>query len=150
MTRKAIRCVLRSPARIPHSGSVVETRRNPHSPRANSCPRRAVTLVELLIAITILAILAGLILGVGAVAAETAREAQTESTIARIHTLLMDHYDTFRNRRVSLNDNYGTALDNAPSYDITGLNSGQLLALGRTAGTRELLKIELPDRWSDV
>ncbi|MEM6655729.1 MAG: hypothetical protein AAF596_08000, partial [Planctomycetota bacterium] len=106
--------------------------------------------MELLIAITILAILAGLVLGVGAVAAETAREAQTESTIARIHTLLMDHYDTFRNRRVSLNDNYGTALNSAPGYDTSGLSAGQLLALGRTAGTRELLKIELPDRWSDV
>ena len=50
----------------------------------------------------IISILAAAVLGVAAVAGETAREAKTRTIIARLHTLLMEHYDTYVNRRVKL------------------------------------------------
>jgi prepilin-type N-terminal cleavage/methylation domain-containing protein len=105
--------------------------------------RSAFTLVELLVTITIISILASLILGVAAVAGETAREARTKQLITRLHTLLMDHYDSFRNRRVELRQ---TSI-RAPGR---GENPGRPLADARLAGMRELLMMELPDRWSDV
>ncbi len=46
----------------------------------------------------------------------------------------MDHYDSFRNRRVEINGTY----------------TGKALAVERLKGMRELLLMELPDRWSDV
>jgi type II secretory pathway pseudopilin PulG len=54
-----------------------------------------VTLVELLITIMIITILAGLVLGVAAVAGETARQAQSRHIVERLHTLLTDYYDTY-------------------------------------------------------
>ena len=45
-------------------------------------------MVELLVAILIISILAGLILGVASVAGETAREAQSRNIITRLHALL--------------------------------------------------------------
>ena len=49
--------------------------------------RGGFTLVELLIAISIVAILATLLLGAAATAGETARDARTKSLVARLHTL---------------------------------------------------------------
>ena len=110
--------------------------RGPLSPFRFPLSRPAFTLVELLITIAILAILAALILGVGAVAGEVARRHQTESTIAQIHTLLMDHYDSYRNRRVTIDN----------TLNLTG----QQTAAFRLMALREILKTEIPDRWSDI
>ena len=51
--------------------------------------------------------LAALVLGVAAVAGETAREQHSKHVVQRLHTLLMDHYNTFKNRRVRLNPGGG-------------------------------------------
>lgn len=97
----------------------------------------AFTLIELLIVISILAILAALLLGVAARAGERGREARTKAMIARIHTLVMEHYDTYKDRRAPLN----TAFDAA---------KGQARAEARLYALRELMVLEMPDRWSDV
>ncbi len=76
---------------------------------------RGVTLIELLITIMIISILAAAVLGVAAVAGETAREAKTRSIISRIHTLLMEQYDTYTNRRVKLRQKVIEAINNLPS-----------------------------------
>jgi prepilin-type N-terminal cleavage/methylation domain-containing protein len=113
----------------PRSGALTQ------SPAPRPQPQRAAfTLVELLITITIISILAALVLGVAAMAGETAREARSKQLITRIHTLLMDHYDSFRNRRV----------------EIKGTYTGKDLASARLVATREMLQLELPDRWSDI
>lgn len=101
--------------------------------------RGAFTLVELLVAIAILAIVASLIIGVGAVAQETAREAKTQAALVRIHHLLMDRYDSYRNRRVGLT-----------AGATTGATTGQLNAQARLHALRELLMTEMPERWGDV
>jgi prepilin-type N-terminal cleavage/methylation domain-containing protein len=113
--------------------------------------RTGFTLIELLIAITIIAILAGLILGVASVAGETARHRKTEQMIARLHTLLMDHYETYKTRRVSVRQQIidGINASTDPKYDSQG-EKGQARAFARLYALRELILMEVPDRWSDI
>ena len=69
--------------------------------------RPGLTLIELMITIMIISILAAAVLGVAAVAGETAREAKTRNIISRLHTLLMEHYDTFASRRIKFRKTSG-------------------------------------------
>jgi prepilin-type N-terminal cleavage/methylation domain-containing protein len=111
--------------------------------------RRGFTLIELLVAITIIGILAGLILGVASVAGETARHRQTEQIIARLHTLLMEHYDTYKTRRVALRQQVIDGI-NDPKSRLSGAEKGRALAEARLYALRELMLMEVPDRWSDI
>jgi prepilin-type N-terminal cleavage/methylation domain-containing protein len=134
--------------------------RNPKSKIRN---RQALTLVELMVAIAIMGILASLLLGAAAVASEVARNARSKSLIARLHTLLVERYDGYRNQRVELKPfaesdsadlrtllttRYGF---NMPA-DLRPLPGGdqRVVAMARLAGLREIMRLELPDRWSDV
>src|SRR5437660_11746815 len=76
--------------------------------------RRGVTLIELLVVILIISILAALVLGVAAVAGETARQAQTKHIVERLHTLLTEFYGTFKTRRVKLNPAVEKAIADLP------------------------------------
>jgi prepilin-type N-terminal cleavage/methylation domain-containing protein len=124
----------------------------------DSRPRRAMTLVELLITILIIAILASLVLGVASVATETAREAKTRTMITKLHTLLMQQYDSYKTRRVNVRQEVITGIDDAlPTepgelgYDPRNpTRRGQDLALARLYALREMVLMEMPDRWSDV
>jgi type II secretory pathway pseudopilin PulG len=109
--------------------------------------RRAVTLIELLIVMLIITILAGLILGVAAVAGETARESQSKHTVLRLHKLLMDHYDTYKTRRVKVRDE---VLRGIELQNWTAARKGQAKAAARLYALRELMIMEIPDRWSDI
>jgi prepilin-type N-terminal cleavage/methylation domain-containing protein len=116
-------------------------------------PPRGVTLVELLITITIISILAGLILGVASLAGEKARENQTRHVVQRMHQLLMEHYDSYKTRRVRLSEaisnNYGTGIiDKLPS--LSDAQKGRLRAEARLYAMREMMLMEIPDRWSDI
>lgn len=102
--------------------------------------RSAFTLVELLIVISILAILSALLLGVAARAGERGREARTKSMIARLNSLVMQQYDTYKDRRAPVND------DNPALKSL----KGQARAAARLYALRELMLMEMPDRWSDV
>lgn len=118
--------------------------RTPHSPLHT---RAGYTLIELLIVIMIITILAGLILGVAAIAGETAREAQSRHIVERLHTLLMEHYDTYKTRRVKLNSNVEASIRNKIAN--AGVRGG-VLAEARLYALREMMLMEVPDRWSDV
>jgi type II secretory pathway pseudopilin PulG len=117
-----------------------------------------VTLVELLITITIISILAGLILGVASLAGEKARENQTRHIVQRMHQLLMEHYDSYRERRVqldpdvelSINDEFPTDQSNSKYQFDNGRKRGLALAQARLLALREMMVMEIPDRWSDV
>jgi prepilin-type N-terminal cleavage/methylation domain-containing protein len=109
-------------------------------------PRFGVTLIELLIVMLIISILAALILGVASVAGETAREQHTRHVVERLHTLLTDFYGTFKTRRVRLNP--------AVEIEIAKISNpaarGRALAEARLYALREMMLMEIPDRWSDV
>jgi prepilin-type N-terminal cleavage/methylation domain-containing protein len=108
-----------------------------------------VTLIELLITIMIISILAAAVLGVAAVAGETAREAKTKTIISRIHTLLMQHYDTYTTRRVKVRQPVLDAI-NSPTLNASTAQRGRLKAEARLYALREMMLMEIPDRWSDV
>jgi prepilin-type N-terminal cleavage/methylation domain-containing protein len=109
--------------------------------------RRGLTLVELLITILIISILAGLILGVAALAGETAREAHSRHVVTRLHNLLAAHHNTYKTRRVRLRSKVEQAINN---MSATSAQKGRALAQARLYALREMMLIEMPDRWSDV
>lgn len=120
---------------------------------------RGFTLVELLVAISIVAILGAMVLGVAATATGTAREAKTKATVSRLHSLLMERYDLYRTRRVEidtrdLNSNGVPDSRDRLTTDRTGIVANlsplQLNAAVRVAALREMMKVEMPDRWSDL
>jgi len=111
-------------------------------------PRHAVTLIELLITITIIATLSAAFLGASRSAMEAANAARTKSTVNKIHGLLMEKWSSFSTRRADINPliiiDIKRAFPNNPTYQ------GKALADARLLATRELMKLEMPDRWSDV
>jgi prepilin-type N-terminal cleavage/methylation domain-containing protein len=97
--------------------------------------RYAFTLVELLVAVTIIAILTGIVLGALAAARQTARAVRTKSLIARLDQVLSYRYDSFRTRRVPIH--------------TSGLSPTAAAKL-RLRAIRELMRMEMPERLSDV
>ena len=115
---------------------------------SSPCPARGgLTLIELLISITILATLAGLFLGASNSAMESARKARTKTTISKIHSLLMERWDDYSTRRVDINRNLEDSI--TANFPDSG-ERGAAMADVRLLALRELLKLELPDRWSDI
>jgi prepilin-type N-terminal cleavage/methylation domain-containing protein len=105
--------------------------------RSSLLEPRGFTLVELLVTLTILGILASVTVFAMAAASETAKAAKTRSLIAKLDALLMDRWQSYQSRRVPLLGN------------TLGMKANQVTKL-RLAGLRELMLIELPDRWEDV
>lgn len=103
------------------------------------------TLVELLVTMTIVAIMAGVVFGAMQAVRNAAREARTRATIAKIKQYMMARYDTYRTRRV-------------PDQAIAFTNQAQARtekrgayrgARARLNAIRDLMRMEMPDRWSD-
>ncbi len=97
--------------------------------------RRSFTLVELLVVITIILMLAGLGLAVVAQARESARLSRTRSTVTKISRLILHRYAAYRTRRVPIS--------------TTGMPPQQAAVL-RLAALRQLMRLEMPDRFSDI
>jgi prepilin-type N-terminal cleavage/methylation domain-containing protein len=94
------------------------------------------TLIELLITMAIMAILTAAMTYVMAGAQESAKIAKTRSLIARLHGLVMQKYESYRYRRL-------------PVAIPSGL-SPQDAAKVRCDVIRQLMRLEMPDRWTDV
>src|SRR3990172_1933842 len=102
--------------------------------------RPGVTLVELLVTMLILSMLAAMILGVAAVAGDTGRETKTRSIVARLHTLLMEHVETYKTRRVKLRDEVVDAINSSTSASLdTAAEKGAALAEARLYALREMM-----------
>lgn len=109
--------------------------------------RSALTLIELLITIMIIGMLAAMVLGVAAVAGNSAREAKTRNIVNRIHTLLMEQADTYKSRRVKVQK---VVVDEINASSLSAAQKGAALAEARLYALREMMLMEMPDRWSDV
>jgi prepilin-type N-terminal cleavage/methylation domain-containing protein len=96
---------------------------------------RGFTLVELLVVVSIIIILAGIVLGALGAARQTAREARTKSLIARLDQVIMRRYESYRTRRVPIS--------------TRGMDPTQA-ARARLDALRDLMRMEMPERWSDV
>ena len=107
--------------------------------------RRAFTLVVLLVVMMVISILASFVLFAVQSAQESAKQARTKALIAKIDAIVMQRYESYRTRRVPLDI----------SKIDTNVNDNNEpepmeLAFARLQALRELMKIELPDRWKDV
>jgi len=103
--------------------------------------RRAFTLVELLVAMMIIGILASMVLFAMAAAEESAKQAKTKSTITKLHNLLMPKYESYRTRRAPVNFVPPAGTPPLPPRDAARV---------RLDALRELQRMEMPDRFSDI
>ena len=105
--------------------------------------RRGFTLVELLVVVAVLGLLAGILLTGLLTAAESAKRSKTRSTIKKINLLLMENWDGYQTRRVPISSW-------APTDPQLRLDYRPNLASRRLAAIRELMRLELPQRYDDI
>lgn len=137
----SLRPLDRGPARRPAlSPPIAMTLRYATRPAAHGSrnARAGLTLVELLVTLSIIAILAGLVLGGMYSAAEAARLERTRATVAKIDSILRAQWDTYRTRRLSLT---GRGFQGA---DRRVVDQQRLLQLWETQ------RHELPHRYADI
>jgi prepilin-type N-terminal cleavage/methylation domain-containing protein len=105
-------------------------------PSAHRPPPTAFTLVELLVTVSIIAILASLLLGALYTAQDQARAIKTKSTIAKLNTIIMARWETYKTRRVPITIPAGT--------------QPNVAAAMRLAALRELMILEMPERNTEI
>lgn len=93
------------------------------------------TLVELLVTITIITMLAGLTLGAIHLARQTAREASTRALITKLDRVIMQRCESYMTRRVAIR--------------TRGLQPAEAARM-RLEAMRDLMRMELPERWNDI
>lgn len=108
--------------------------------------RAGFTLVELLVVMAIIAILTGAALGTMYAAEEAGRRAKTEATVAKLHSVIMQRYEEFLTRRIPADISANHPFDFAPGSPFYG----KTIAIRRLTAMRQMLRMELPDRWADV
>jgi prepilin-type N-terminal cleavage/methylation domain-containing protein len=131
-----------------------------HSPPTAHCQlstahsaRRGVTLIELLVTMTIIALVSAAILGTASAAMEAGRRSRTQSLVTKINGLIMERFDSYAERRVDVHEQIKLAIDDIYNLAPTPLNAelrGRMLADARMLALRELMKLEMPDSWTDV
>lgn len=98
--------------------------------------RRGFTLVELLITVSIIGIMASMVLFAMFGATESARKRKTEALVARLNAIVQAKWESYETRRIPVM---------FPAATIP-----QLAAKMRLDCLRDLMRMEMPDRWSDV
>lgn len=98
--------------------------------------RRAFTLVELLITVSIIGIMASMVLFAMFGAQESARKRKTEALIARLNAIIQAKWESYETRRIPINFPAGTTPQQAAKMRLDCL--------------RDLMRLEMPDRLNDV
>ena len=120
------------------------TRQRDHSWRA------AFTLVELLVVIAIISVLATMVLFALYGVLEDTRAIATRSTISRINAFVLDKWDEYQSRPVSIRFVNGSPLTETEYRRLGGANYGHFVSYARLAAIRELMRMELPNHKSDL
>lgn len=95
------------------------------------------TLIELLIVISIIGVLSAMTLAVIADSADDAKKSRTEVQIRRINNLVLDIWESFETRSIPVRiPNNARGPKDAARIRLTAL--------------RELMRLELPDRYTDI
>lgn len=113
--------------------------------------RNALTLVELLAVVVVIAILASLSVVALSGSMQAARETKTRGTIQKLDAVLMRIYEQYEDRFVHITDEaeyYNTGTNKWESYN-QGL-SGQQEALLKLHLIHDLMRMELPSNWKEV
>lgn len=158
--RKRLRvasCELRVPDQE-LAGARVAHLRSRNSPLVTRYFPRAFTLIELLVTMVIISIIAAAILGTANAALDSARRSRTQTVINRIHLLLMEKWEGYETRRIDvspllmnqINTTINNQVQGGTPYAQAAQWRGRMIADLRLLALRELIKYEMPDRWSDV
>jgi prepilin-type N-terminal cleavage/methylation domain-containing protein len=107
---------------------------------------RGFTLVELLVVIVIIGILTAMVGVVAVGAGQASRESNTRATITKVDRLVNQHHQTYRSRRAPLSP----VAENVIRINTNPTTRGLAMAEARLYALRELMVMEMPDRWSDV
>jgi prepilin-type N-terminal cleavage/methylation domain-containing protein len=110
--------------------------------------RPAFTLVELLVAISIIVILASLTMVALRGAQQDVLESKTRSTIAKIHEVLASKWEGYLSRPLPLK--LPTVAFQADPTSGQRALSGREMARLRLSAIRDLMRMEMPDRLTDL
>jgi type II secretory pathway pseudopilin PulG len=108
------------------------------------------TLVELLVVVVVIAILAAMVLGALQVARDSAREAKTRATIAKLHNVLMGMYESYHTRRVPIDPRLLAGTSPYSANDAIVIRDPHIAALVRLYLLRDIMRMEMPDRVTDI
>src|SRR5688500_18015441 len=104
--------------------------------RKNRVHPHGFTLVELMIVLIIIAIFGSAGMFALFSAQEAARSAKAKNVISKLNARITQRYETYINRRVPLMRAQGESV--------------QLFPFRRLQALRELMRMEMPDRWTDI